>query len=74
MDNCLSRSDLGVIMLIHIYKRGDRLDMKNWRPITLLCTDYKIIAKAIANRLLGVIAKVHVTHPDQTCGDQGGIL
>ncbi|CAB4005245.1 Hypothetical predicted protein [Paramuricea clavata] len=54
----------GVITLIH--KRGDRLDMKNWPPITLLCADYKIVAKAIANRLLGVIAKV--THSDQTCG------
>ncbi|CAB3986639.1 Transposon TX1 uncharacterized 149 kDa [Paramuricea clavata] len=54
----------GVITLIH--KRGDRLDMKNCRPITLLCADYKTVAKAIANRLLGVIAKV--THSDQTCG------
>jgi hypothetical protein len=59
----------GVITLIH--KRGDRLDMKNWRPITLLCADYKIVAKAIANRLLGVIAKV--THSDQTCGVPAGI-
>ena len=57
----------GVITLIH--KRGDRLDMKNWRPITLLCADYKIVAKAIANLLLGVIAKV--THSDQTCGVPG---
>jgi hypothetical protein len=54
----------GVITLIH--KRGDRLDMKNWRQITLLCADYKIVAKAIATRLLSVIAKV--THSDQTCG------
>jgi hypothetical protein len=44
--------------------------MKNWRPITLLRADYKIVAKAIANRLLGVIAKV--THSDQPC--QAGIL
>jgi hypothetical protein len=57
----------GLITLIH--KHGDRLDMKNWRPITLLCVDYKIVAKAIANRLLGVIAKV--THSDQTCGVPG---
>jgi hypothetical protein len=39
--------------------------MKNWRTIILLCADYKIVAKAIANRLLGVIAKV--TNSDQTC-------
>lgn len=57
----------GVITLLH--KRGDRLDMKNWRPITLLCVDYKIAAKAIANRLLGVLECVIIS--DQTCGVPG---
>lgn len=57
----------GVITLLH--KKGDRLAMKNWRPITLLCVDYKIAAKAIANRLLQVIGKV--THSAQTCGVPG---
>ena len=46
----------GVITLL--YKRGDRLDMKNWRPITSLCVDYKLSAKAIANRLLQVLPYV----------------
>ena len=46
----------GLITLL--YKRGDRMDMKNWRPITLLCVDYKIAAKAIANRLLQVLPSV----------------
>ena len=40
--------------------------MKNWRPITLLCVDYKMVAKAIANRLLQVLPVV--VHPDQVCG------
>ena len=40
--------------------------MKNWRPITLLCVDYKIAAKAIANRLLAVLHLV--IHTDQSCG------
>ena len=44
----------GVITLLH--KRGDRLAMQNWRPITFLYVDYKIASKAIANRLLTVIA------------------
>ena len=57
----------GVITLLH--KRGSRLDMKNWRPITLLCVDYKIAAKVIANRLLSVIHLV--VHPDQSCGVPG---
>ena len=57
----------GIITLLH--KRGDRLERKNWRPITLLWVDYKIAAKSIANRFLGVIALV--TSPDQSCGVPG---
>ena len=57
----------GVITLL--YKRGDRLDMKNWRPITLLCVDYKIAAKAIANRLLQVLQ--FLIHTDQSCSVPG---
>ena len=57
----------GLITLL--YKHGDRLEMKNWRPITLLCVDYKIAAKAIANRLLQVLPSI--IHPDQSCGVRG---
>jgi exonuclease III len=57
----------GAITLL--YKKGDCLDAANWRPITLLCADYKIAAKALANRLLCVIASV--VSPDQTCGIPG---
>ena len=40
----------GIINLIP--KKGkDELEVKNWRPITLLNVDYKIWAKMIANRL-----------------------
>ncbi|CAM2116765.1 unnamed protein product [Caretta caretta] len=45
-------------------KKGDRRDLRNWRPISLLSTDYKIIAKAISLRLGSVMADV--IHPDQT--------
>ena len=54
----------GLITLL--FKRGDRLEMNNWRPITLLCVDYKIAAKAIANRLLHVLPSR--IHPNQSCG------
>ena len=57
----------GVITLLH--KKGDRLSMKNWRPITLLCVDYKIAAKALANRLLTVLPSI--IHTDQACGVPG---
>ena len=54
----------GLITLL--YKKGDRLDMKNWRPITLLCVDYKIASKAVTNRLLTVLPSL--IHTDQSCG------
>ncbi len=57
----------GLITLL--YKKGDRLDTKNWRPISLLCTDYKILAKILTNRLLVVLPSI--VHPDQTCGVPG---
>ena len=40
----------GVINLIP--KKGrDELSLKGWRPISILCVDYKLWAKAISNRL-----------------------
>ena len=52
-----------------IFKKGDRLDHKNWRPISLLNVDYKRCARVLAGRLLKVIASV--VAPDQTCGVPG---
>ena len=53
----------GIIKLIP--KKDAEPDLiKNWRPITLLNCDYKIAAKAIANRLKKVIPKL--VNSDQT--------
>ena len=45
----------GIITLIHKGKDLDRNDLGNWRPITLLNTDYKIFSKVIAQRIQPVI-------------------
>ena len=60
----------GVISLS--FKRGDRLDPKNWRPITLLNVDYKIMSRTIAGRLLNVIHLV--VNESQTCGVPGRFI
>lgn len=58
-----------IALISLIYKKGDRLLHKNWRPISLLNVDYKLCARALAGRLLNVLQ--HVIHPDQTCGVRG---
>ncbi|KAJ1212636.1 hypothetical protein NDU88_000291 [Pleurodeles waltl] len=58
----------GMITLLYKQK-GEKEDLKNWRPISLLNVDYKLLAKAMANHLKKVIEKI--VHPDQTCGIPG---
>ncbi len=41
----------------------------NWHPISLLCTDYKVLAKVLTNRLKLVLSSV--ISPSQTCGVPG---
>lgn len=53
----------GIIFLS--FKKGDHLDPRNWRPISLLNVDYKLASRSIAGRLLRVIHLV--VNPNQTC-------
>ena len=56
----------GIIKLIPT-KDAELYLIKNWRPLSLLNTDYKIAAKAIANRMKLVL-------PDVINNDQTGFL
>ncbi|TWW78214.1 Transposon TX1 uncharacterized 149 kDa protein ORF 2, partial [Takifugu flavidus] len=47
-----------------LLKKGDLQDLKNWRPVSLLCGDYKILSKVLAIRLREAMAEV--IHVDQT--------
>lgn len=71
LNSCYSRGELstsqrkGIISLI--YKKNDPLNLRNWRPITLLNTDYKIAAHALASRIKPLMPKIIST-------DQNGYI
>lgn len=68
---CLSLSQRRGIILLS-FKKGDCLDPRNWRPITLLNADYKLAARVITGRLLKVIHLVVSTN--ETCGVPGRFI
>lgn len=46
-----------------IYKKGDKREISNYRPITVLNADYKMMTKAMATKLAEIAE--HIIHPDQ---------
>ena len=52
-----------------LYKKDDKRNLKNWRPISLLNIDYKICSKALSYRLSKVLPVL--IHEDQTCSVPG---
>ena len=57
----------GLMVLIH--KKGDKENLDNWRPVSLPCADYKLIAKAHADKLR--LALPEIINADQTAGVPG---
>ena len=49
-------SYLAIIKLL--YKKECRSDIRNWRPISLLNTDFKILSKALAERIKIVLPEI----------------
>lgn len=44
--------------IVLLFKNGDRADLANWHPITLLNASYKIVAKSLQIRLQQVLQEV----------------
>ena len=68
-EECLPESLQTSVTRLIFKKRGDVKDLKNWRPISLLNTDYKILSKVITLRLSRVLGSL--VDPDQTCSVPG---
>ncbi|KAK3520731.1 hypothetical protein QTP70_031448, partial [Hemibagrus guttatus] len=62
-ERCLPLSSRRAVITL-LPKKGHLQDIKNWRPVSLLCTDYKVTSKALANRLRDIMDSVIQT--DQT--------
>ena len=45
----------GIVTLI--YKKGSRTDVRNYRPITLLNGDYKVLTRILAKRMLNLVSQ-----------------
>ena len=73
-NNCYDEGELinsmyeGVIKQV-FKEKGDKEDLANWRPLTMLNVDYKILAKVLLNRMKLVAGKI--VSLDQTCSVKG---
>jgi len=64
---CSSQRHGLITLLCKDHNNAEKLS--NWRPISLLNVDYKIISKVLTGRLSGVLSRI--IHIDQTCAVPG---
>ncbi|KAF7351516.1 Reverse transcriptase domain-containing protein [Mycena sanguinolenta] len=57
-------TDFALGWMCPIFKKKDKTDIANYRPITVLNTDYKIFTKALTNKLAEVAP--YLIHKDQS--------
>ncbi|KAG1546735.1 hypothetical protein G6F49_010411 [Rhizopus delemar] len=63
-------------IVILLPKKGDRSQLKNWRPISLICVDAKIYTRLLATRVNGVLPHLIDIHqtgfmPNRFIADNG---
>ena len=63
MNGLDERSNFALGWMCPLYKKKDPTEISNYRPITLLNTDYKMLTKALALQLVDEIEQL--VHPDQ---------
>ena len=61
----LSESQMSLLQRL-LFKKGKRERIENWRPISLLNSDYKLLATVLATHLRATLPDL--IHADQTCG------
>ena len=54
----MSDTQRNAILALLYKNKGEKTDLNNWRPISLLCVDYKIITKALSHKIQGALAEV----------------
>ena len=52
--------------IITLISKSNKKNLKNWRPISFFCVDYKILTKIISNRLKAKLD--HTISKEETCG------
>jgi hypothetical protein len=59
-------------VVVAIFKKGDPTDPANYRPITLLNSDYRLLARVLATRIAPALASV--VGPEQTAFIPGRLI
>ena len=64
--NSILTTSMNQAIITLLPKNDKKENLKNWRPVSLLCLDYKILTKILSNRLKPTLE--HTISIQQTCG------